>query len=269
MEINECILTNNDCYKSGRTIVPKGIIVHSTGANNPNLRRYMQPDDGILGVNSNGNHWNQSGVRKCVHAFIGKDKDGKVRVYQTLPWNRRCWGCASGNKGTYNNSYIQFEICEDGLNDEAYFNEVFKLAAELCEYLMTLYPNISVNNVVSHHEAHKRGYASNHGDCDQWLKRFGKDMNWFRSQIKVKNSVNSINSPNHSNSTNSSDSTYFPYKVKITVDSLNVRKGPGTNNAVVTTVKNNEVYTIVEEKSGWGKLKSGAGWISLKYTKKV
>ena len=28
-------------------------------------------------------------------------------------------------------------------------------------------------------------------------------------------------------------------------------------------------YTIVEEKNGWGKLKSGAGWISLAYTKRV
>lgn len=59
------------------------------------------------------------------------------------------------------------------------------------------------------------------------------------------------------------------YKVKITADVLNVRAGAGTNYKVATTVKKNGVYTIVEEKNGWGKLKSGAGWISLKYTKKV
>ena len=59
------------------------------------------------------------------------------------------------------------------------------------------------------------------------------------------------------------------YKVKITASSLNVRRGPGTRYQIATTVKKNEVYTIVEENGNWGKLKSGAGWISLNYTKKV
>lgn len=59
------------------------------------------------------------------------------------------------------------------------------------------------------------------------------------------------------------------YKVKVTADVLNVRAGAGTNYKVVTTVKKNQVYTIVDEKNGFGKLKSGAGWISLNYTKKV
>lgn len=58
------------------------------------------------------------------------------------------------------------------------------------------------------------------------------------------------------------------YQVKIT-DTLNVRKGAGTSYGVVTTVRKGEVYTIVEEKSGWGKLKSGIGWISLAYTTKL
>lgn len=59
------------------------------------------------------------------------------------------------------------------------------------------------------------------------------------------------------------------YKVKITASVLNVRKGAGINYSIATTVKRNEVYTIVEEKNGWGKLKSGAGWISLSYTSKL
>lgn len=62
--------------------------------------------------------------------------------------------------------------------------------------------------------------------------------------------------------------TSTSYTVKITADVLNVRTGPGTGYVVATTVKQNEVYTIVEEKNGWGKLKSGAGWISLDYVKK-
>ena len=65
------------------------------------------------------------------------------------------------------------------------------------------------------------------------------------------------------------DTTFKPYLVRITASSLNVRAGAGTTYKVNTVVHKNEAYTIVEEKSGWGKLKSGAGWISLNYTKKV
>lgn len=61
----------------------------------------------------------------------------------------------------------------------------------------------------------------------------------------------------------------FPYKVKITCDTLNVRKGPGTSYKVVTQVHKGEVYTITAEQNGWGKLKSGAGWICLKYTIRI
>lgn len=56
--------------------------------------------------------------------------------------------------------------------------------------------------------------------------------------------------------------------MKVTASVLNVRSGPGTNYGINTTVKKDEVYTIVEENNGWGKLKSGAGWISLSYTTK-
>lgn len=58
------------------------------------------------------------------------------------------------------------------------------------------------------------------------------------------------------------------YTVKITADVLYVRAGAGTNYKVNTQVRKGEVYTIVGESNGWGKLKSGAGWISLKYTSK-
>lgn len=193
MEISKCFLSKNDCYKKGEIIKPNGIVVHSTGANNPNLKRYVQPDDGILGTNTNRNDWNHSGLKVCVHAFIGKDKNGVVRCYQTLPWTTKPWGCGLGSKGSYNNSYIQFEICEDALNDSKYFNEAFGLAAELCAYLMKKY-QISIDNVVSHEEAHERGYATPHIDPSNWLIKFGKDMNWFRELVKSKLNNTSVSS---------------------------------------------------------------------------
>ena len=59
------------------------------------------------------------------------------------------------------------------------------------------------------------------------------------------------------------------YKVQVTASALNVRSGAGTNYKVVKVVRKGQVYTIVSEKSGWGKLSDGSGWISLSYTKKV
>ena len=62
---------------------------------------------------------------------------------------------------------------------------------------------------------------------------------------------------------------FTSYKVKVTASALNVRKGPGTKHKIVTVVHRGDVYTIVGEENGWGKLKSGAGYISLAYTKKI
>lgn len=59
------------------------------------------------------------------------------------------------------------------------------------------------------------------------------------------------------------------YKIKVTANSLNIRKGPGTNYAVCGSITDNGSYTIVEEQNGWGKLKSGAGYICLEYTRKI
>lgn len=59
------------------------------------------------------------------------------------------------------------------------------------------------------------------------------------------------------------------YRVRITADSLNVREGAGTSYKAKMTVVKGNVFTIIEEKNGWGKLKSGAGWINLSYTTKL
>lgn len=65
------------------------------------------------------------------------------------------------------------------------------------------------------------------------------------------------------------------YKVKITANSLNIRSKAGTSAdcKIVGSITDKGIYTIIEEQNvnevTWGKLKSGAGWISLKYTKRV
>ncbi len=69
-------------------------------------------------------------------------------------------------------------------------------------------------------------------------------------------------------------SNFSRYLVKITTNDLNIRTGPGTDHSVSGHIVDRGVYTIVEESAGsgaslWGKLKSGAGWISLDYAKRV
>ena len=181
MTLYEQILTENDCYKRGRVIRPRGVMVHSTGADNPHLKRYVQPDDGLLGVNRNGNHWNRPGVSKCVHAFIGRLEDGTVAVYQTLPWDRRGWHAGGGA----NDTHIGFEICEDGLDDEEYFRAVYRAAVELTAHLCTLYGLDPLDgvSVISHYEGWRLGLATGHGDIDHWLKLYGLTMDDFRDDV--------------------------------------------------------------------------------------
>lgn len=59
------------------------------------------------------------------------------------------------------------------------------------------------------------------------------------------------------------------YKVKVVVENLNIRQGPGTNYSIVGAITDKGTYTIVQNFGTWGKLKSGTGWISLNHTKKV
>lgn len=67
--------------------------------------------------------------------------------------------------------------------------------------------------------------------------------------------------------------TVAPYHVRVKITNLNIRKGPGTNYGATSYIQPG-IYTIVAESTGkgaakWGKLKSGAGWISLDYATKT
>ena len=67
----------------------------------------------------------------------------------------------------------------------------------------------------------------------------------------------------------STSSGFKPYTVKVTVDALNIRKGPSAGTGLNGVIRDRGSYTIVEQSGNWGKLKSGAGWICLDYTKRV
>jgi hypothetical protein len=198
MQIHQQFAMRNDCYTRNQAELakapanrdsryaqyyqgPRGIMVHSTGANNPNLRRYVQPDDGVLGSNANGNDWNRPGLEVCVHAFLGLTQAGEVAAYQILPWEYRAWHCG----GDANNTHLSFEICEDNLRDRAYWEKTYRLAreltAELCRKfgLDPLAPGV----LVDHAEGAALGIASNHADVDHWWSRYGVTMDDFRADV--------------------------------------------------------------------------------------
>lgn len=194
MRLRKQYLTENDCYRAGRTIRPQGIMVHSTGANNPSVARYV-PGDEEIGRNTYGNHWDQTNteykakfdkkLNKCAHAFVGLFADGSVGMVQTLPWNRRGWHCGRGKNGSANDTHISFEICEDGLTDASYFKAVYQEAVELTASLCKEYnlDPLADGVVICHQEGYRRGIASNHGDVLHWFPKFGKTMDNFRADV--------------------------------------------------------------------------------------
>ena len=156
-----CMQTQSTCYKETEPMIPKGVLWHSTASNNTTLKRYVQPSDikpaedtytkekwlEVLGTNKYKNDWNHIDRRAGLNCWIGTLADGTVTTVQTMPWDYRPWGCGSGDKGSCNDGWLQFEICEDALTDESYFNKVYTEACEITAYLCDLY-NIDPHGTV-------------------------------------------------------------------------------------------------------------------------
>lgn len=282
-----CMQTQSTCYKGTKPMTVKGVLWHSTGANNPNLKRYVQPSDDatdkaemlkILGTNTNKNDWNHITRYAGLNCWIGKLADGTVSTVQTMPWNYRPWGCGSGSKGSCNDGFVQFEVCEDSLTDKSYFEKVYKEACEITAYLCKMYNidpegtvelnGVKVPTILCHADSYKLGLGNNHGDVYNWFNKYGKTMDDVRTDVAaiIKNSGNTVVSADSSVATT--------YRVKVTANVLNVRNGAGTNYKLTGQIRDGGVYTIIEEKTGtdgnrWGLLKSRLGWICLNYTTKL
>ena len=117
-------------------------------------------------------------------------------------------------------------------------------------------------------------------EVSTWVKNrrwYVKKINGDRVVIdKSEDGNHAINSPVHEKYlTLVTPKTDVPYMVQVSVSDLNIRKGPGTNYGNTGYVTGRGVFTIVEvsggvgSDTGWGKLKSGMGWISLDFAKRV
>lgn len=193
MRLLQNIMTKNLAYIENRWIIPRRIVWHSTGANNPNLRRYVGPDDGLLGVNKYKNYWNRpyEEMRRKIapHGAIGKLADETIATYLLLPIKdgkiMRGHHTGTGKNGNGNDTCIGFEICEDGLNDKAYAMAVYKEACEFTAYLceqLNLDP-LGEDVIIDHARAHQLGIASNHGDVMHWFGRYGITLDKIRRDV--------------------------------------------------------------------------------------
>ena len=235
-----CMMTNSTCYKGTRTMNVLGVLWHSTGANNPWLKRYVQPSSNDanytalmnkLGKNQYGNDWNHIERQAGLNCWIGKFDDGTVGTVQTMPWNYRPWGCGSGSKGSCNSGWIQFEICEDGLTDKNYFNAVYKEACEITAYLCKMYNldpkgyqtvnGVKVPVILDHATSYKLGMGGNHGDVQHWFKKHGKTLD------DVRNDVAKLMGSSEASSTPATPSTpaKVMYRVRKSWDNVASQKG--------------------------------------------
>lgn len=212
-----CMQTQSTCYKGTTTMAIKGVLWHSTGAPNTTLKRYVQPSDKkpsadtyskskwleLLGKNKYSNDWNHIDHQAGLNCWIGTLADGTVTTVQTMPWNYKPWGCGKGSKGSCNNGWIQFEICEDYLNDKEYFNAVYEEACEITAYLCKKYnidpkakvthEGVKVPTILCHADSHKLGLGNNHGDVLHWFPKFGKDMDDVRNDVAAL--INAVTPP--------------------------------------------------------------------------
>lgn len=198
----ECMMTQSTCYKGTTNMVVKGILVHSTGANNPNVARYVQPDDNAanraalikkIGKNAYNNDWNHIWVDAGLNAWIGKLADGTVAAVQTMPWNFRPWGCGRDYKGSCNDGWIQFECCEDALTNKSYCAAVVEEACQLMAYLCKMYKldpkgsttlnGVKVPVILCHKDAFELGLGSNHADVLHWFPKYGYTMDKIRKRV--------------------------------------------------------------------------------------
>ena len=185
MNITKAILTENLCYKEGKTIKVKGLMLHSVGCPQPSAQVFVR-------------NWNTSSSARlaCVHGFIDANTGD---VYQTLPWEHRGWHCGSAA----NNTHIGIEMCEPdcikyttGANFQCSDKErartmvkrTYDSAVELFAYLCKQYNlnPLEEGIIVSHSEGFKRGVASNHADPEHLWKRLEMPytMDGFRKDVK-------------------------------------------------------------------------------------
>lgn len=197
MTVQECIsyveshmevryATQNGAYRAGRTISNhQGCVNHSVGCAQP------KADVFFSSMNKTSAQWG-------VNAILGDFHTGEGRILVTLDLKARPWGCGAGSRGSWNNTKIQWEVCEpaghtyaggtmiayDVEKNQGYFDRMWKMLVAWNVYCAVKlgYP---VSGISDHAESYRAGYGSNHSDMGQWLPKHGKSMDALRAEAQA------------------------------------------------------------------------------------
>ena len=209
-------------------------------------------------------------VEKCGELFANRKRyassnygigtDGRIALY--VEEKNRSW-CSSSSSNDY--QAITIEVANCGGAPE------WKVSDKALEATIELCVDICKRNGIK--ELNFTGDSTGNLTQHNYFAATECPGKYLKSKFSyIAKEVNKRLNPTIA-TTNNNKAT-VNYKVKVTTEKLNIRKGAGTDFDKVGAITDKGVYTIVEEKSGkgatkWGKLKSGKGWISLDFTKKV
>lgn len=187
-EIITSYLTNNPCYKAGRTIEVKGLMLHSIGC--------PQPDPRVFVASWNSPAHDDS----CVHGFVGAEETIITLPCMETP-GRAMRGWHGG--GASNNTHIGVEMCEpdcikytggasftcsDRAAAAAFVERTTANAVELFARLCRFHGLDPLLDIISHAEGYALGIATNHGDPDHMWRQLGMDysMDHFRADVAAR-----------------------------------------------------------------------------------
>ena len=223
------------------TMKPVGICIHNTSndASAENEVKYM--------INNNSS--------TSYHVAVDE-----VHVIQAIPFSRNSFHAGDGANGEGNRKYISIEICRS-TGDLATFKKCEENCAKYVAHLLKQY-GWTVKNVKRHKDFSGK-------NCPHMTMQLG----WQRFLDMVQAELDKLNKPVTTTKPTETATKVEQVTHKVTVlQTLNIRQTPSWNGKVLGQVHKHEVYTIVEVYSnGFGKLKSGAGYIPIngEYTSKV
>lgn len=224
----------------------KYIVIHYTGNKN----------DTAL---ANSNYFKSVNRGSSAHYFVDR-----TSVYQVVSDDDTAWAVGKnyGSNNLFgkctNKNSISIEMCS---NDGKIHEDTYQNTVELTKKLMKKY-NIPVSNVIRHYDVCSK-------ICPGWKGWIGFDesiWNKFKKDISNTTAYSTI-----SNTDQKAPDTSKEFKVKIIVDSLNIRKNANSLSKKIGCISNKGVFTIVKTSGSWGYLKSGAGWINIspKYVQRL
>lgn len=218
----------------------------------------------------------------------GIGTDGRIGLY--VEEKNRSWCSSSASN---DNRAITIEVASDtthpyAVNDKAY-TSLIKLLADIClrnniKQLLwkadkKLIGQVDKQNMTVHRWFANKSCPGDYlynkhteiaNEVNKILLEKQQEQNKNITSEKIEEKENKlINKEGQNNNNQDKNINSNEFKIKVNVDVLNIRSGVGTSCKVVGQIKDRGVYTIVEKQGSWGKLKSGAGWISLNYCKEV